>query len=66
MNSGIAGGVYGNIFAIKKLLEYSDAKNIVYNGDLHWFDADKKYFEMVESLSEHSTKLNGKRRDRTR
>lgn len=55
----VAGGVYGNIFAIKKLNEMADKGNIIYNGDLHWFDADLKAFNDVESNTQNAVKLNG-------
>ncbi|QCD53148.1 calcineurin phosphoesterase [Campylobacter sp. RM16192] len=55
----IAGGMYGNIYAIEKLNEVALGKTIVYNGDLHWFDASKESFDKVEELSKDSIKLNG-------
>ncbi|NLK66401.1 MAG: calcineurin phosphoesterase [Campylobacteraceae bacterium] len=55
----IAGGVYGNIFAIEKLNELAGDSTIVYNGDLHWFDANPAYFNQVEELTKNSIKLNG-------
>lgn len=40
----IAGGLYGNPFALERLLERYDAepgsKALVFNGDFHWFDVD--------------------------
>ena len=39
----IAGGLYGNVEALKRLFELFDAesgdKALVFNGDFHWFDA---------------------------
>lgn len=55
----IAGGIYGNIYAIEKLNEMANGKDIVYNGDLHWFDANENCFFKVENLTKNSIKLNG-------
>lgn len=55
----IAGGVYGNIYALQSLNEMAKDGKIVYNGDLHWFDASLETFEKVEKLSEGAIKLNG-------
>ena len=55
----IAGGAYGNISAIKKLNEMAQDATIVYNGDLHWFDAEISAFDEVKSLTANAIKLNG-------
>ncbi|QCD44057.1 calcineurin phosphoesterase [Campylobacter mucosalis] len=55
----IAGGAYGNIFAIKKLNEMANGAKVVYNGDLHWFDANLNAFNEVEALANSAIKLNG-------
>jgi hypothetical protein len=40
----VAGGLYGNPFALERLLELYDreqgAKALVFNGDFHWFDIE--------------------------
>jgi hypothetical protein len=40
----VAGGLYGNPFALERLLELYEAepgsKALVFNGDFHWFDVD--------------------------
>lgn len=47
----IAGGLYGNTFALDALLEAFDAdrgtKALVFNGDFHWFDIDPADFQRV-------------------
>lgn len=49
----IAGGVYGNGFALERLLESYDAepgaKALVFNGDFHWFDADAREFGRIDA-----------------
>lgn len=48
----IAGGLYGNPFALRALLEAYDAepgdKALIFNGDFHWFDADPAVFRAVD------------------
>lgn len=48
----VAGGVYGNRFALERLLELYDAdtgdKALVFNGDFHWFDVDADEFRAVD------------------
>ncbi|MDX1376668.1 MAG: hypothetical protein R3357_13960 [Burkholderiales bacterium] len=48
----IAGGLYGNVFALERLLELHaaerGAKALVFNGDFHWFDADAQDFAAIE------------------
>jgi hypothetical protein len=47
----IAGGLYGNPFALSALLEAYEAdrgrKALVFNGDFHWFDVDPADFRLV-------------------
>lgn len=48
----IAGGLYGNRYALQALLEAYDAepgdKALVFNGDFHWFDAEAAEFELID------------------
>lgn len=48
----IAGGLYGNRYALAALLEAFDAepgdKALVFNGDFHWFDAEAREFELID------------------
>jgi hypothetical protein len=48
----IAGGLYGNRYALQALLEAYDAepgaKALVFNGDFHWFDAEPLEFELID------------------
>ena len=47
----VAGGLYGNRFALDRLLELYDAepgpKALVFNGDFHWFDVEPQDFAYV-------------------
>ena len=47
----IAGGLYGNTFALESLLQAYDAeagtKALVFNGDFHWFDVDPADFRRI-------------------
>ena len=47
----VAGGLYGNPFALSALLEAYDAdpgsKALVFNGDFHWFDVDPADFRLI-------------------
>jgi hypothetical protein len=49
----LAGGLYGNRFALERLLELYDAepgaKALVFNGDFHWFDVDEREFGAVDA-----------------
>lgn len=54
----IAGGLYGNTFALRRLEEMFDAERsasaLVFNGDFHWFDvADDAYAEIERRVSLH-------------
>jgi hypothetical protein len=60
----IAGGLYGNPFALQALLQaYAEdrgTKALVFNGDFHWFDVDGADFELVNDavLGFHTTRGN--------
>ncbi len=49
----IAGGLYGNRYALERLLELYErepgAKALVFNGDFHWFDADPQEFGRIDA-----------------
>lgn len=51
----IAGGLYGNRFALARLLELFDAeagpKALVFNGDFHWFDCDAADFAAIDAAA---------------
>jgi len=48
----VVGGLYGNRFALERLLEHFAAergdKALVFNGDFHWFDVDAQDFAAIE------------------
>ncbi len=48
----VVGGLYGNPFALERVLELFDResgrKRLVFNGDFHWFDVDAAVFERVQ------------------
>jgi hypothetical protein len=60
----VAGGLYGNPFALQALLEAYDrepgTKALVFNGDFHWFDVDAGDFELINDavLGFHATRGN--------
>ncbi len=60
----LAGGLYGNIFALQALLEAFDAergaKALVFNGDFHWFDIAARDFASINDavLGFHATRGN--------
>jgi predicted phosphodiesterase len=49
----IAGGLYGNPFALESLLALYErergAKALVFNGDFHWFDVDPEMFSRIDA-----------------
>jgi hypothetical protein len=58
----VAGGLYGNRFALERLCERYEAepgaKALVFNGDFHWFDADEGEFRAVsEGVRRHRATL---------
>jgi len=60
----VAGGLYGNRFALEQLLRLYDAeigpKALVFNGDFHWFDVDADTFLHVNRgvLEHYATRGN--------
>ena len=60
----VAGGLYGNRFALERLLELfhlePGSKALVFNGDFHWFDIDPDLFGEVNRrvLAHHATRGN--------
>jgi predicted phosphodiesterase len=60
----IAGGLYGNPFALEALVAAYQAergaKALVFNGDFHWFDIDARDFQRVNDtvLGFHATRGN--------
>ncbi|MGX7112761.1 hypothetical protein [Gemella cuniculi] len=57
----IVGGLYGNRFALDIINNFSKKENaqIIFNGDMHWFDVQKDDFLKIENLSKNSIKLLG-------
>ena len=59
----VAGGLYGNPFALKALLgvyaREPGSKALVFNGDFHWFDIDPSLFEEVQLAVEKHVALRG-------
>jgi hypothetical protein len=59
----VAGGLYGNLPALQRLLRLFDAergrKALVFNGDFHWFDADAAGFAAVQQGVLAHTALRG-------
>ncbi len=54
----VAGGLYGNAFALRRLEELFGAERgeraLVFNGDFHWFDvADEPFGEIERGVSRH-------------
>jgi hypothetical protein len=51
----IAGGLYGNVLALKALLDAYGAdpsdKALVFNGDFHWFDIEPQDFGLVNETA---------------
>jgi predicted phosphodiesterase len=49
----VAGGLYGNPFALRALVERYEAesgsKALVFNGDFHWFDIDPADFRSIDA-----------------
>lgn len=60
----VAGGLYGNPFALEALIQSYERepgdKALVFNGDFHWFDADPAGFEAINEavLSFNATRGN--------
>jgi predicted phosphodiesterase len=59
----VAGGLYGNPFALERLLELYDrepgSKALVFNGDFHWFDVDPAQFSALEGSVERFHAVRG-------
>ena len=58
----VAGGLYGNVEALERLLEIVAAEPgavLAFNGDFHWFDADPADFERVDSEVGKHARLRG-------
>ena len=59
----VAGGLYGNPFALERLLELYDAepgsKALVFNGDFHWFDVDPAQFSAIQASVERFHAVRG-------
>ena len=58
----VAGGLYGNPFALRGLEELFDAERggatLVFNGDFHWFDAGAEAFAAIEAgVARHAATL---------
>src|SRR5258705_4068021 len=50
----IAGGLYGNPFALERLVELYErepgSKALVFNGDFHWFDVHENQFSKIDDV----------------
>src|SRR5690242_4066910 len=59
----VAGGLYGNPFALDSLLEQYERepgrKALVFNGDFHWFDVDPSLFGDIQEAVERFIALRG-------
>ena len=58
----VAGGLYGNVEALDRLLELVAADpgaKLAFNGDFHWFDADPADFERVDAAVAKHARLRG-------
>jgi hypothetical protein len=60
----VAGGLYGNPFALSRLVELFDAepatrKLFILNGDFHWFDRDEASFADIERVTSSFVRLRG-------
>lgn len=55
----IAGGLYGNPFALRKLCAMAAEENafLVFNGDMHWFDLDPAIFAEIEEETAKAGRL---------
>lgn len=57
----VAGGLYGNPFALERLLELYDrdagSKALVFNGDFHWFDIED--FRQIDDAVGHFRAIRG-------
>jgi hypothetical protein len=59
----IAGGLYGNRYALAALLDAFRAepgdKALIFNGDFHWFDAEAREFELIDEAVSGFVALRG-------
>lgn len=58
----VAGGLYGNVEALERLLEIVAAEPgavLVFNGDFHWFDASPADFERIDARVARHPRLRG-------
>lgn len=59
----VAGGLYGNPFALERLLELYErepgSKALVFNGDFHWFDLDPAQFAAIQGSVERFAAIRG-------
>jgi hypothetical protein len=59
----VAGGLYGNPFALQSLLAQYERepgrKALVFNGDFHWFDVDPSLFGEIQATVEKFVALRG-------
>jgi predicted phosphodiesterase len=59
----VVGGLYGNLAAIDELEALASTEQapvtLVFNGDFHWFDADRKWFDDVETRLSRYCALRG-------
>lgn len=47
----VVGGLYGNLSALEKVerLAVEENATVVFNGDFHWFDAEKRWFAEIDA-----------------
>jgi len=60
----VVGGLYGNPFALSRLVQLFDAepatrKLFILNGDFHWFDRDEATFAYIEHATAPFVRLRG-------
>ena len=58
----VAGGLYGNPFALEALLEIAAGEPdavVVFNGDFHWFDTDAAVFRRISEAALANTAIRG-------
>ncbi len=59
----VAGGLYGNPFALERLVELYErehgSKALVFNGDFHWFDVASSQFSQIQASIERFAAIRG-------
>lgn len=59
----VVGGLYGNALALKEVLrmfaQETGRKQLVFNGDFHWFDVDPTAFATIQDVVMQHTALRG-------